>query len=81
VSGYLDIPIGRLWRLIVTKTDIQTEYLVPEAWLGDLVESVTAEPDIRNVKCLPYHAAADQGPWARKAWMSSSPWTELHRAA
>jgi hypothetical protein len=66
--AYLDIPIGRLWRLTVDTADVRTEYIVPERWLMDLVLSIQANPEIRNVQYVPYRSSQVEG-----VWMHSGP--------
>jgi len=57
VTLYLDVPLHRLWRLTVTKPNVQHEYLVPQSHLADLIDSVASEPLIQDLRCAPYHGA------------------------
>jgi hypothetical protein len=60
---YVDIEIKRMWRLIVTKPGVETEYLVSDMQLGPLITNITCDPAVKDMQCIPLRASAHDGVW------------------
>ncbi len=63
MASYLEIPIGRVWRLSVRARDVQTEYLVPDVQLADLINTIAWDAEIQDFQCVPYDPSAKEGVW------------------
>jgi hypothetical protein len=68
MKHFMDIPLGRFWRLTVIKHDVQNEYLVPENRLAGLIVSIANEPRVASFQCVPYHRTSFPD-----VWMTSGP--------
>ena len=63
MNNYVEIPLGRIWRLVVMKRSVEQEYIIPEFRLAGLIENLTSEPDILSVSCTPYRGTSIPDIW------------------
>jgi hypothetical protein len=63
MANYLEIPIGRVWRLNVRARDVQTEYLVADVQLADVINSIAWDAEIQDFQCVPYDLSNKNGVW------------------
>jgi hypothetical protein len=69
MNRYVDLSLGRIWRLTLVMNDVENEYIVPESRLAALITGIAiGEPRVVSFRCVPY-----QGTSQPDVWMASGP--------
>jgi hypothetical protein len=63
MASYLEIPLGRVWRLNVRARNVQTEYFVFDVQLAELINSIACDANIQDFQCVPYQCSTKEGVW------------------